>query len=178
MIIQRIWSMPDKNTFQIPPIRQLLADEVNSNQVWIDPFANSSKIASITNDLNENYDTDYHMEAIDFLAMFDDRSVDGVLFDPPYSPRQVRECYDSISGYITWDGRVSFWSEYKDQISRILKIGGKAICFGWNSNGVGSSRGFEMSKGLLVPHGGTHNDTIVTVETKVSEVNVSPMSLF
>ena len=52
------------------------------------------------------------------------------------------------------------------EISRILKIGGKVITFGWNSGGIGTSYGFSKTKILLVPHGGWHNDTICTVEIK------------
>lgn len=178
MRIERIWSMPNKNTFKVSPIGQLVSEEVDRSLKWIDPFANSAKIASITNDLNTAYDTDYHMDALDFLKMFGDSSVDGVLFDPPYSQRQVRECYDSLSGSIKWDGRITFWSSAKDEISRILKIGGKVICFGWNSNGCGANRGFQMDRVLLVPHGSMHNDTIVTVETKVSEFLSKNISLF
>lgn len=51
-------------------------------------------------------------------------------------------------------------------IQRIIKPGGTAICFGWSSMGLGKSRGFEMTRVLLVPHGGSKNDTIVTVEKK------------
>ena len=40
------------------------------------------------------------------------------------------------------------------------------MCFGWNSNGVGKVRGFEIIEILLIAHGGSHNDTIVTVERK------------
>ncbi len=47
-------------------------------------------------------------------------------------------------------------------------FGGKAICFGWSSMGLGKNRGFEMKRILLVPHGGSKNDTIVTVETKLN----------
>ena len=97
---------------------------------------------------------------------------------PPYSPRQVRECYDGISGDIKWDGRISFWSDAKDEICRILKIGGKSICFGWNSNGIGNKRGFQIERILIVPHGGMHNDTIVTVETKVQSMLEKQSSLF
>ena len=32
--------------------------------------------------------------------------------------------------------------------------------------GIGKNRGFEMIEILLVPHGGSKNDTIVTVEQK------------
>ena len=52
-------------------------------------------------------------------------------------------------------------------MARILKPGGKAICFGWNSMGLGKNRGFEMTRILLVPHGGSKNDTICTVEVKL-----------
>jgi len=37
--IERIWAMPNKNTFEIPPIKALLKEEVDPNQFWIDPFA-------------------------------------------------------------------------------------------------------------------------------------------
>ena len=40
------------------------------------------------------------------------------------------------------------------------------MCFGWNSNGVGSAD-MEMIEILIVAHGGQHNDTIVTVERKI-----------
>lgn len=156
--------MPNKWTFTIKPIRELLQEELTDG-LWIDPFAGENSPATITNDLNPVRPTDYHMDALEFLKRFDDESVDGVLFDPPYSPRQVRECYDSI-GIEKWDGRVNFWSDCKNEIARIVKNGGKVICFGWNSMGIGKTRGFEMTRILLVPHGGNKNDTICTVEIK------------
>lgn len=168
--IDRIWSMPNKNTFEILPIKTLLEEEVDHDQYWIDPFANRNKIANVTNDLNEEYDTDYHMDALDFLKMFDDSSVDGVLYDPPYSPRQVSECYNKVGYNVTWDTtKASFWGNHKRNISRIVKIGGKVITFGWNSGGIGYKYGFEIKRILLVPHGGWHNDTICTVEIKTHE---------
>ena len=88
-----------------------------------------------------------------------------VLYDPPYSQRQVKECYDGI-GIDGWDGRMTFWSEAKNEIARIVKPGGKVICFGWNSMGCGAKRGFSMERVLIVPHGGSRNDTICTVEIK------------
>lgn len=165
MKIERIWAMPNKWTFTIKPIAQLLKDEMNDG-VWIDPFAGENSPAAITNDLNPDRPTAYHMDALEFLKMFPDNSIDGVLYDPPYSPRQVRECYDGIDGDIKWDGRTTFWSETKNEVARVLKHGGKAICFGWNSMGLGINRGFEMARVLMVPHGGTRNDTICTVEVK------------
>ncbi len=170
--IERIWSMPNKNTFEILPIKSLLHEEVDAGKYWIDPFANRNKIASVTNDLNITYDTDYHLDALDFLKIFDDASVDGVLYDPPYSPRQVSECYNDVGYSVTWDTtKASFWGNHKREISRIVKIGGKVITFGWNSGGIGYKYGFEIKRILLVPHGGWHNDTICTVEVKTHNGN-------
>lgn len=163
--IERKWAMPNKWTFRIKPIADLLKEEMGDG-VWIDPFAGECSPADITNDLNPERPTKCHMDAIAFLQMFPDDCVDGVLFDPPYSPRQVKECYDGIAGGIKWDGRTTFWSKSKKEIARIVRPGGKVICFGWNSMGIGKNRGFEMRRILLVPHGGTRNDTICTVEVK------------
>lgn len=166
MFIQRIWAMPSKNTFTIKPISNLLSEEIKEG-LWIDPFANSNKLATVTNDLNDLYDTNYHMDALNFLKMLNDNSVDGVLYDPPYSPRQVSECYKGFGMDVTKEStQASFWSKHKQEIARIIKPQGKAICFGWNSMGIGINRGFTMERLLLVPHGGNHNDTIVTVEIK------------
>lgn len=165
--IERKWCMPNKNTFDIKPIKELLIEEVDNSKLWIDPFANKNKIASITNDLNPEYDTDYHLDALEFLKTFADNSVDGVLYDPPYSPRQVSECYKHVGYNVTNETtRASFWGNHKKEISRIVKTGGKVITFGWNSGGIGKKYGFEIERILLVPHGGWHNDTICTVEIK------------
>ena len=171
--IERVWAMPNKNTFDIIPIHNLITEEL-TNGLWIDPFANRNKLATITNDLSLEFDTDYHMDALDFMKMFDNDSVDGVLYDPPYSPRQVSECYNNVGYNVTWDTtKASFWGNHKREISRIVKIGGKVITFGWNSGGIGYKYGFEIERILLVPHGGWHNDTICTVEVKTHEGDLS-----
>ena len=165
--IEREWAMPDSNTFSIPPIRALIDEEITEG-LWIDPYANTNKIATITNDLNPEYDTDYHLDALEFLKMFGDSSVDGVLFDPPYSPRQVSECYNNFGFEVTEKSTSNlFWRLQKQEIARIVKKGGKVLTFGWNSGGIGRCAGFKMSRILMVAHGGWHNDTICTVEQKV-----------
>ena len=168
MLIERAWAMPNKNTFDIHPIRKLIAEELGEDTFWIDPFANCNHVADVTNDLNPTFDTDYHMDALDFLKMFGSKSVDGVLYDPPYSPRQVSECYKNFGIEVTQETtRASFWGNHKKEISRIIKPGGKVITFGWNSGGIGAKYGFKIKRILLVAHGGWHNDTICTVEVKL-----------
>lgn len=166
MIINRIWQMPNKNTFEIKPIKSLI-DKYSFGKI-VDPFANNNKIANVTNDLDEQYDTDYHMDALDFLKLFDDNSVDTVLYDPPYSVRQVSEVYRKLGHSVNMETtQATFWSKQKEQIGRIVKKDGIVISCGWNSGGIGKKYGFEIQEILLVPHGGAHNDTIVVVDKKI-----------
>jgi len=168
MKIQRAWAMPNSNTFSIQPIREII-DKYKFGTI-VDPFANTNKIATITNDLNPDYDTDYHMDATEFLAMLEDESVDTVLYDPPYSPRQVAECYKQFGKTVNMaTTQASYWSKQKDEIERITRMGGYCITCGWNSGGIGQKHGFEIVEILMVAHGGWHNDTIVTVERKVND---------
>ena len=158
--------MPNSKTFSIKPIKNLILKYAFGK--IIDPFANDNKLATITNDLDTQYDTDYHMDALDFLTSFDDNSVNTVLYDPPYSPRQVSECYKKLGKTVNMQTtQASYWAKQKDEISRIVKPSGIVISCGWNSGGVGAKRGFETVEILLVAHGGNHNDTIVTVEKKI-----------
>ena len=166
MIMDRFWAMPSKYTFEIKPIRELLMQYM-PNGLVIDPFANKSKLASVTNDLDTNYDTDFHLDATDFLAMFQDASVDMVLYDPPYSARQVSECYRKMGHTVNMQTtQNSYWRKHKEQIRRIVKPNGLVISCGWNSGGIGKKYGFEPLHIRLVAHGGNHNDTIVVVERR------------
>ncbi len=170
MIINRIWSMSNKNTFTVKPIKEIVERyiaNIPENAIIIDPFANNCKYGTITNDLNPEYNTDYHLDALDFLKQIETDSADLVLYDPPYSLRQVVECYKGFGKTVTQEDTQSSWrARHLDEIQRILKSDGIAICCGWNSNGVGKKRNFEMIEVLLVPHGGSKNDTIITVERK------------
>ena len=170
MDINRIWSMPNSKTFSIRPIKKLISKYIETDKVNIDPFSNNSifKDVTITNDLDTQYDTDYHLDALDFLKVFKNKSVDLVLYDPPYSPRQVSEVYKKLGKTVNMQTtQASYWSKQKKEIARITKKGGYVITCGWNSGGIGKSNGFEIVEILLVAHGGWHNDTIVTVEQKV-----------
>lgn len=165
MEIRREWAMPNRHTFDIPPIRELVGKYAKGKIV--DPFANTSRIATVTNDIDPQCGADYHMDALDFLKMFPDASVDTVLYDPPYSPRQVSECYRALGMTVnTQTTQASYWSKQKREIARICRPGGTVITCSWNSGGIGAKYGFEIVEILLVPHGGWHNDTIAVVERK------------
>ena len=167
--ITRAWAMPNGRTFSIKPIHEFIMRRLptDGNAVIIDPFARNSTIATITNDISTDTDAMYHMDALEFLRTFDDESVDMVLYDPPYSPRQLKEVYDGMGKSLTSkDTSAAFWSNQKREIGRIVKSGGTVLSFGWNSGGIGRKYGFDIESILLVAHGGQHNDTICVHDIK------------
>lgn len=154
--------MPSIWTFTIKQVKDLFYKH-NVGKGWADPFAGENSPAEFTNDI-EGRNAKCQMDGLEFLKSFEDNSCDGVLFDPPYSVEQCLRRYTPKHGGTA--GRAEYWARCKDEIKRIIKLGGKAICFAWDSNGVGKSRGFQLQEILLMCHGACHNDTIVTVEVK------------
>ena len=166
MEINRVWAMPNKHTFTIKPIAELLSRYVGDGTGWVDPFAGENSLAEITNDINPTKPTTYHDRAIDFPLRLKGEYT-GILFDPPYSLRQVKECYTENNLDLKYEETITYFSRLKTLLSRFIKSGGYAICFGWNSCGLGKGNGFELIEILLVCHGRDHNDTICTVERKL-----------
>lgn len=167
MRIERIWAMPSAWTFTIKPIRELLKEEVDTDkEIWFDPFAGLHSPAQYRNDLNQEMNAQDHEDALEWLKKI--HNADGILLDPPYSNRQVSEHYKKAGIKVTgWHTSSAWGKSIKDEAARAIKKGGKVICFGWSSMGLGKGRGFRMDRILLVPHGGSKNDTIVTIETKL-----------
>jgi DNA modification methylase len=158
----RLWEMPHKYTFRMNAVKGLLADEIVGD--WADPFAGKFSPAFVRNDADESNEAEFHLDGLEFLQQLPDNSLDGVLFDPPYSVEQALRKYKPRQNGTA--GRAEYWGKCKDEIARIVKPEGKAICFGWDSCGIGKTRGFRMTRGLLICHGACHNDTIITVERK------------
>ena len=147
MEINRQWAMPNKKTFTIKPIKEII-EKYKSDGLTLDPFPYP-----------------YKEDCLEYLSKYKNESANVVLFDPPFSPRQLKECYDSL-GMVLHDTKSSVWASWKDEIARVIKPNGICISFGWSSNGLGKCRGFKIIEILLIAHGGNHNDTIVVVEKK------------
>lgn len=165
----RIWTMPNKWTFSIPYVKDLLKEEIGTDEWWVDPFCGIYSPAEIRNDLNPEINADFNLDALEFLKRMPSSTFNGILYDPPYSISQASECYKNF-GKEKLEVNVSnmkYWASCKNEIVRILKPNSKAICFGWSSMGLGKNRGFEMKKIILMAHGGSKNDTIITIERKV-----------
>ncbi len=163
--------MPNKETFKIKPIKRVLDQYVKDGKNWIDPFAGNNSPAEITNDINPKTKAAYHLTAAEFVSKFPISSqFKGTIFDPPYSSRQVKECYSEIRLVPHTDDTNSyFYSSIKNSLAPLIMPHGIAICCGWNSVGFGKVLGFELIEILLVCHGASHNDTIVTVEKRINE---------
>jgi hypothetical protein len=164
----REFSMPNSETFSLPPVARLLDKWLPAGGVIVDPFARNSKRANLTNDLNPETSAQFHILAEEFVES-QQVAADAVLFDPPYSPRQISEVYQQIGRKCGTEETQSsrLYKRVKDGLDKMLKPDGIAICCGWNSLGFGIKRGYDLLEVLLVTHGGAHNDTIVTVERKV-----------
>ena len=166
MKIERIWAMPSHHTFRIKPIQALIQRYVSVGGIgWVDPFCGENSPAEITNDLNPDKPAKFHLHAKEFAEQLTG-TYKGVLFDPPYSLRQVKECYDKIGVKLFQEDTQRFPQNVKEPIAKKIIKGGYAITCGWNSQGFGKKLGFELIEVLMVPHGRSHNDTIVTVEIK------------
>jgi hypothetical protein len=171
MKFTRVWAMPSADTFSIQPVREFVMRYITPDSC--DPFARNSEIAADTIDLNPETKAKHHMEAQAFLTQMADegRRYSSVLFDPPYSPRQISEVYQSCGLKVGMEETQSarLYSRCRDQIARLVPVGGHVLSFGWNTVGMGLDRGFELVEILLVCHGGAHNDTICIAERRAVE---------
>ena len=107
MEIDRVWAMPNKHTFRIKPIADLLLECVGDGYGWLDPFAGFNSPAEYTNDLDPETNASFHLDALEFLISTETGTIGGVLFDPPYSPRQVAECYKSFGRTVNMNHTLS-----------------------------------------------------------------------
>lgn len=174
--IKRRWAMPNKETFKkIKPIKELLDRYVpkNPHNNWVNPFSGKSLLCEHNNDINPDINPD-PMDAAVYVRKLKNKNYPGFLFDPPFSLNQATTLYNQFHKekgkglYCVRPSSMVYWSKIKDNIARKIGVGGICISFGWNSMGLGKSRGFEIVEILLVPHGGSRNDTIVVVERKIS----------
>ena len=174
MNIFREYAQSSKNTFDILPINKLINRYWNQELISVDLFSRNQKYATYTNDLIPDTTADYHMDVLDFLKVMKSKNVgaDIVFFDPPYSLRQMKECYENIGNKITQRESQFFYGDVRNGIDEILRPGGIVISFGWNSIGMGKKRNYEILEILLVCHGRAHNDTICVVDKKSTQLKL------
>lgn len=173
MKFSRTWAMPSPDTFSVPPIGEFVKSYLRASRISIDPFARNGRWTTHTNDLNPDTEAEHHMDAEAFLLMLGAQGVkaDLIIFDPPYSPRQISECYKSIGMEVGMKETQSamLYQRVRNAIIPVMADGGIVLSFGWNTVGMGKKRGFEIIEIQLCCHGGAHNDTICMAEEKLPD---------
>lgn len=157
------WSMPNRWTFQIPCIGAFVARHLHGKKVVVDPFAGRSGFATHANDIAiSKRDSREWLDELITAGL----QADAVLFDPPYSPRQISECYKEAGRVVGMKDTQSavLYAEIRERLDMVLKPDGIALCFGWQSSGFGKR--YTTEEIMLVQHGGAHNDTICVAQRK------------
>ena len=172
MKFSRVWAMPSADTFSIKPIGNFVQSYLNKSIVSIDPFSRNYTWSTYTNDLNPVTLASNHMDAEEFLYTLGSMNIkaDLVILDPPYSPRQISECYKEIGLSVGMKDTQSalLYKRVRDAVLPLLVIDGIVLSFGWNTVGMGKKRNFEIVEIMLCCHGGAHNDTICMAERRLS----------
>ena len=137
----------------------------------LDPFARNHRqkgCITVSNDLDPQFNTTYNLEAHEFAKLDLGNDFDLILFDPPYSLRQLKDCYNGIGKELELWQTHNMWGKCKDDLVSKLKIGGYVISFGWNTQGFGKNRGFEKREINNFQSAGAEDryNLLVTVEQK------------
>lgn len=156
--------MPSANTFDCKPLGDFVRKYLRG--VSVDPFARDSEICTLTNDLNPATKAKYHMDAVQFMQTMADTGLkaDVIVLDPPYSPRQISECYAAagLKAGMKDTQNARLYAAVRNAARELCKPGTVVLSFGWNSTGMGQA--FNSIEMLVVCHGGAHNDTIAIAQ--------------
>lgn len=168
----RVFAMPNADTFSVKPIGEFVQRYLAKASVSVDPFARDREWFTHTNDLNPATKAKSHIDAEAFCASLAGTVCDLGIFDPPYSPRQISECYKSIGLKVGMEEtqNARLYKRVRDTMDPLIPDGGVVLSFGWQSAGMGIKRGYEMIELMLVAHGGGHNDTICVAERKLARL--------
>lgn len=162
--------MPSADTFSVKPIGEFVQRYIARSRLSVDPFARNNEWATLRNDINPTTSAPHHMDAEIFLRDFlvdYAGCIDLAILDPPYSPRQISECYREagITPSMHDTQNAALYARVKRALLPLLSFDSTVLSFGWNSAGMG--KGFEPIEYLLVAHGGAHNDTICVAERRL-----------
>ena len=145
-----------KYTFRSSKIREWVERQVEGRVLNL--FAGEVRLncREVRNDIREEMNAKYHLDALDFVKRCKDNRFNTVLLDPPYSYRKSMEMYG---------GKVmSPFNALKASIPIILRDKGVVITFGYHSVSMGKKRGFVQEHLLVMFDGGAIHDTLAIKE--------------
>lgn len=160
--LDRVCCPTHKWTFSVDAMRKAVETHLEGRVLNL--FAGQTKLNHtdeiVRNDINEDIDADYHVDAVEVGDVFDENSFQTVILDPPFSIRNAILKYDGE--------HVGKWNLVADGVEQVLQPGGVVVSFGHNSTGLSQSRGFKKENIYLFNHKGGHHDTICTVERQMN----------
>ncbi len=120
----------------------------------------------VSNDIDTNMPTDYHMDVIEFVEKWKGDNFNTVVLDPPYNWRKAKEKYGNRM--------IGQYPQLKTKLLSIISRDARVISLGYDTVGMSKSRGFEKIAICVVCHGGDHHDTLCLVEDRIK----AKLSLF
>lgn len=163
--------MPNKSTFNCAPIGDFVQKYITHFEPIVDPFCGQNPFSlKFSNDLNPEAPTEFHLDAVEFLQSMQKagHTFQLGIFDPPWTVRQWVECYKGVGLKVGMqDTQIPRTNKIvRNALDPLIKPGGVVLSFGYHSNGMGKTRGYELLEILLVAHGGVHYDSICIAEMK------------
>jgi len=171
---KRWFGMPNIYTFKVKGIKEFIQKHTKGDILI--PFAGMEHLDR-SNDKIMSCDIKYpnneEAAAADFWCNatnlnespeLKDKKFDTIILDPPFSFFQAVHEYNLNMKQF----RMTDVVRAKNEAFRKCKDKCRVITLGFNSVGMSAERGFEPTHIGLVTHGGNHNDTIITVEERVS----------
>lgn len=158
------FDLPSPDTMTIPCFKKRFLELVPSGKV-ADLFARNCRLGTwgLRNDIDEKTKADIHLDVFDFLTAIPEESLDAVIIDPPFSFNQAAKHYKNSAGKCLGVGWIP---AVRREAGKKLKKGGLMFCLGWDANGAGNRKEFELFEVIICAHGQARNATIMTIDRK------------
>ena len=150
---------PRSYTFEMPKLKLWIESQCVGKVLNLFGGKIRLNVDEVSNDIDTNMPTDFHMDAIEFIDLWKGDLFDTVILDPPYNWRKAKEKYE---------GRmIGQYPQLKNKLLSIIKNNATIISLGYDTVGMSKSRGFEKIGICVVCHGGDHHDTLCVVEKRI-----------
>lgn len=150
---------PRSYTFEQPKLKLWVEKWCRGKVLNLFGGSTRLRVDEISNDIDINMKTDFHMDVIEFVEGWKKEPFDTIILDPPYNWRKAKEKYE---------GRmIGKYPQLKNKLLSIIEKDARVITFGYDTVGMSKSRGFEKIAICLVCHGGDHHDTLCLVEERI-----------
>jgi hypothetical protein len=166
MQFEYLWTMPNQWTFEIKEVQTILYSIVNKHKRILIPFAGQFRFPQTLTPKYYTYiDIDstrpkpcIYGDCLEVMAQRLEGQYDLIISDPPFCFYQAIHTYNNK--------KMQDISKCKDLYDQLLISKGQILHFGFNTTGMGQKRGYMKEKIWVLNHGGSHNDTLILLETK------------